>query len=685
MNDKIKRGTIIQGAELINDDGYWNDDGDLIIPDGEKLGNIFNQIPHGRVNKKVPGIGATTLELKSERNSIVVVHSQYLAYTKSISLGVFYVGSNIRDSVKSPSKAEIESFVKRKTNQPKKIVVVADSLPRVINEVGDDLNDWFIMLDEIDSYQEQASFREKLELAIDYYLLFDRKKRCMVSATMKDFSNPKLNEEPLLTISYAHLPSRNIKIVSTVDVKGIIVEKLNERESEILNDKIKIVIAFNSITSVVEIIKSLHENLRPECKFLCSQYSAERSGGYFAELIEGKLPGVVNFITSSYFTGIDIYDSYHLIYVSTLNEPYTILSIDKMNQIYGRCRFEKNKYAVISESLIHDTDYIDFVRKDFNEDYLIEFAQSTINAADCIEVALKDKFDDIKPMRQIQKQYMKTANFVGYNLVREDKFGSFVVSYFNIDALLDNQDTLNSLYISTDKIISSMQDRGLNSIKSDDPLQKTVKKNRTQDVKVFPKSEFDKNDRLKALTTIEENIESLNITELIHSSFGEQRKFYTFFNNLVTFFEEKPLLEKLKKIMETSNNPVTLRKFEKAVTFVLLDENQVLKKLINESFIVGEYYSPEEVLVKINSIYSNVNIGLTTVETIESAMKELSIYFHYYRPRLNKKNPDRKRKIVRYDPYDLEPIKSKFDIILLKDINKKCSPLNKFNFNFVYK
>lgn len=53
-----------------------------ILEEGKKLSDIFYTTPYGVVKKNVTGIGATTLELRCERNSIIVVPTKALAYEK---------------------------------------------------------------------------------------------------------------------------------------------------------------------------------------------------------------------------------------------------------------------------------------------------------------------------------------------------------------------------------------------------------------------------------------------------------------------------------------------------------------------------------------------------------------------------------------------------------------------------
>lgn len=51
--------------------------------DDAKLGDIFESLPYGILKKNRTGLGATTLELKAKRNSIIVVPTRALAYEKA--------------------------------------------------------------------------------------------------------------------------------------------------------------------------------------------------------------------------------------------------------------------------------------------------------------------------------------------------------------------------------------------------------------------------------------------------------------------------------------------------------------------------------------------------------------------------------------------------------------------------
>ncbi|MBC7423212.1 MAG: hypothetical protein H7334_07120, partial [Ferruginibacter sp.] len=59
-----------------------------------KLTDVFTKMPYGLIHKEETGIGATTLELKAKRNSIIVEPIKVTASTKAYKeKGAFYVGS----------------------------------------------------------------------------------------------------------------------------------------------------------------------------------------------------------------------------------------------------------------------------------------------------------------------------------------------------------------------------------------------------------------------------------------------------------------------------------------------------------------------------------------------------------------------------------------------------------------
>jgi hypothetical protein len=140
--------------------------------DEAKLGDIFVESPYGLIKKNRTGIGATTLELESLRNSIIVVPTRALAYSKAIKSRIdeterynyLYVAGDSEDC-NFPS---IRDYLSDWSIIHKKFIVVADSLARLLREIREEnIKFYFLMVDEIDSYQYDSSYRDSLENVID--------------------------------------------------------------------------------------------------------------------------------------------------------------------------------------------------------------------------------------------------------------------------------------------------------------------------------------------------------------------------------------------------------------------------------------------------------------------------------------------------------------------------------------
>lgn len=147
--------------------------------EGKKyLGEVFDRIPFGILNKNRTGVGATTLEIEAKRNSIIVFPNKSLAYSKSKTKdSLLYVGSPIGDitsSILPNIKKYIDEIDQRWSygeDVYKKFLVVADSLPKVYEVIAtkqESFESYFLLVDEVDMIQSDATYRPKLEDVIDY-------------------------------------------------------------------------------------------------------------------------------------------------------------------------------------------------------------------------------------------------------------------------------------------------------------------------------------------------------------------------------------------------------------------------------------------------------------------------------------------------------------------------------------
>ncbi len=208
-----------------------------ILKEKTKLSDVFDSLPAGIINKSITGIGATTLEIGSHRHSIIVVPLRSIAYSKAKEHDhCKYVGGKTK-YMKLTSPVEIKNYHKNENIQYKKFLVVADSLPKLMKALGKEVYKYFIMIDEIDSFQLDSKFRDSMEICLDYYKTFPKDQRALVSSTIMEFSDSELTEERKYLFNYDKNVPRKIDLFYSENVKGAEFDFILETYNKNLKDK----------------------------------------------------------------------------------------------------------------------------------------------------------------------------------------------------------------------------------------------------------------------------------------------------------------------------------------------------------------------------------------------------------------------------------------------------------------
>lgn len=560
------------------------------------LSNYLTKMPHGLVDKKIPGIGATTLEINSKRNSIIVFPTKALAYSKhSKHPNTLYVGSEIKGEKEKVTNQQIEEYLAK--DGYKKLLVVADSLGRLLGIIGKNYKDYFLMIDEIDVLQTDNNFRPQLENVIDYYLMFPLKNRCMVTATMKEFINPLLKKECKFSITWIYNARRDVKLLHTNNTTQTVIEYL------ISHPRDKIFIAYNSILQIQNILSTLDEETRKECAILCSEASIKEAGEYFAPKLgdNDTLPARINFATCCYFTGIDIEDSYHLITVSDVRRSHSMLTLDRMTQIHGRCRKDN---GVLSETIIYNTlGYVSVMEG--MEKYtatLLNKAQKVLKvleSADTIsqgDYTLTDLFAIIKEAIREKAQERIAGNEL-INLTRKDIYGKNVPAYLNIDYIIERTDLYASYFMP--ETLKEVLGKQVNIISYKSlphgvsPEQNSIEKtNKDAQNKLTDSYIQEAIDNIKVLSTTGQlNDNTLHL--YIRQSRSRTKIFLERFIKLYKYVDLDSLLHQLWEIR--TSNSIAYKNLNNAVMYWALDEEHPFKVAIRRSFTLNKSYSASEI------------------------------------------------------------------------------------------
>lgn len=436
---------------------YSDDPSIRYIEPGEYIDTIFTSLPNGIIDKKATGIGATQLEITDQsRSSIIVCPTKSLAATKAIKHSILYKGSQF-PGISSLKADEVRARMAR--NELIKIMVVADSLPTLLHDLGEESKDYFdITFDEIDSYQLESDYRPALLLSYKEYFKFGREKRRMVSATVQAFSDPELADEQRIIIeNYGNHLDDISAIEARSNINSVVVEVINKLRNH-QPDK-KILIAYNSITEILVVMTLLgleHEQL---IGILCSEESQDRVQGHVAWINNGHLSHPIVFATSAYFVGYDIEEEISIVIVSDANSPYTLISIPRMRQIFGRARSYKNEEGdVISRCL--NRVFIFTTRQNLFfplPEFQNELARKMKFCKEVIALTNSPFAKDI-PELTLRNFRQDTASSITHSAlaIMQSQDDSLLFNYLIIDYLSIRQSSINQLYTNSAETLTCL-------------------------------------------------------------------------------------------------------------------------------------------------------------------------------------------------------------------------------------
>lgn len=654
---------------------------DFLMPrDEAKLSDIFETTPYGLIKKNRTGVGATTLELNSKRNSIVVVPTRALAYNKAknskvvigeeVKYKIQYVGGVItRFNIPT-----IEEYLADEAIPDKKFIVVADSLPKLLDKLGkENYKDYFFMVDEVDSYQYDAWYRPTLENVIDYYFDFPSKQRCLVSATIGRFSNEKIEEEPVINVTFNQPQPRDIKLLHTNNVIATTIRQINSILE--IDPNAKILIAYNSVRrGILQIIESLDETLKSKCAILCSSRSRQYAGDYYSEdIINGELPNQITFMTCTYFVGIDILERFHLISIAEglYFQLHTLLSEDKLEQIAGRCRHED---GLISETVIYHSRariarsvFLFPPTPEAVEEEIKEDAQLLINHINTIPTLKniykrlgnsyfnKISIDDI-----IDNSFRRYNESKAVKLLRKDIHNNIKPAYLNIDNIVIQYKILDSLYLSEQALYESLQNQGHivtweNVEEPEERISTQAQENLDEHIRMVEADEIETIiEHLRRGNTIRERTRLANgyVVEIGASNKGEE--FINWFLELQNYVPFEALITTLPQ----HNTPTKYDKFYNSVMFWALSEDHSFKIAFKERFPTDTPLPSEDIKTRLNELLTS-NLGYS-VGTSYKAVRDLQIFCNI---------SDRVRNRELGNPY----------FILNYDVNNFGTPLNRIS------
>lgn len=354
----------------------------ITIHKGQYLSDVMNEIPSDCIlSKKIPGCGATTLELDTQRNSIIIVPNVPVIKSKCNKY------DNLLGVYENVTADKICNYLT--SNTLHKIMITPESFGKVkiaCARCGIDLySHFFLLMDECHQLIKDVDYREDIVLPMTDFFRF--KEKALVSATPIGFSDPRLKEFGTIEVNADYDYRQEITVIHTYNIQKAVNDYLKNHDGTIC-------FFINSVVEIYAIMKQL--NILEDSAVYCApksrmklrnEYSFDNAYKDWSADTMKKY----NFFTGRFFTAFDLdlpYKPDLVMVTDPYISEYTMLDIDTdCIQICGRFRNGINSathiYRVNPEIIIKDREQIEW------EISAHEFAYQTIhtlyNSADNIE------------------------------------------------------------------------------------------------------------------------------------------------------------------------------------------------------------------------------------------------------------------------------------------------------------
>ncbi|WP_179416147.1 hypothetical protein HDF19_08420 [Mucilaginibacter sp. E4BP6] len=262
------------------------------------------------IHKMVTGCGATTLELKFPRNSIIIEPNLPVIKGKCDKLNKKLRKNKVVQGVYEGIDVEqIKQYLKNRKGY-KKILTTPEGFEKVAEAIGESMyKDYFLLFDECEKAIQDVEFRSDIINPIDAFFEFDNK--AFVSATPLIPSDPRFNKFTQVVIEPNYVFAEPISIYTTNNIVYQLKLILDHYAASKEDAERKIFMFFKSTKRIRNIIKGLRLK---DYAVYCSEKSVKELR---VADVEHAYDGIndkfakYNFLTSRFYSAVDIdYDQY---------------------------------------------------------------------------------------------------------------------------------------------------------------------------------------------------------------------------------------------------------------------------------------------------------------------------------------------------------------------------------------
>lgn len=543
----------------------------ITIHKGQYLSDVMNEIPSDCIlSKKIPGCGATTLELNTERSSIIIVPNVPVIRSKCSKY------DNLLGVYENVTADKICNYLT--SNTLHKIMITPESFGKVKTacaRCGIDLySHFFLLMDECHQLIKDVDYREDIVLPMSDFFRF--KEKALVSATPIGFSDPRLKEFGTIEVNADYDYRQEITVTHTYNIQKVANKYLKNHDGTIC-------FFINSVVEIYAIMKQL--NILEDSAVYCApksrmklrnEYSFDNAyKDWSAETMKKY-----NFFTGRFFTAFDLdlpYKPDLVMVTDPYISEYTMLDIDTdCIQICGRFRngikSATHIYRVNPAIIIKDRERIEWEIS--AHEFAYQIVQTLYNSA------------DNKESRFAFSAVLETMPF------RKFLYPDFTKNWFAIDNEI-NEVLIRNRYQSVESVTKWYDDCHFFN-------------------PTFGNCEYNPNDEklkiIKSARSVKEKrrimVQQLSEMEVPYSEYAldyinDMRKIDPF---IVEAFE---ILGK-ENIEELKYNE---RKIREKMILIQRKGNKVIR-LIKNIFKVGNRYSNENIVNELTRIFKMLNIHL---------------------------------------------------------------------------
>ena len=561
------------------------------------LTEVLPMIPSNVIlDKTITGCGATTSEIKADRHSVVLIPNLPGIHSKINDPE--YRDANLLGVYEGIKVTHIIQYLQKSLREGKRIKILAtpESFKKVVDalsHVGIDITtDCFLLYDEIQNSVKDCDYRGGVTLPMDVF--FKCQNKAMVSATpIRSLSDPRFQGFQILKVMPEFDFRKDLTLYTTNNIMHVVCEVIDELKDE----EKPLFIFLNSTDHIAGFMEKL--KIMNDSAVFCAQKSVEKlnDNGFKYAFTEWKPERMkkLNWLTSRSYSSFDIKLEVqpNVLLVSDVHSRSFTMFDPNTDSVQAIGRFRNGVSSICHIS-------------NWNSNYPLRDRTSLYNA-------IKIQKDDYYKYKLLFENAVdKSERDAYYDILTTHPFKKYIngeqIDYFLIDNYVDEEMTM-SAYRGWQELEIAYRKSGHFNVK--------------HYVRLFPYGDIE---RLKLDDKQTKVIEKMKIIVEILKHLGkaetelamELKRDLISKNELIVKAYDLLGVERIEELNYSKS---------KISREVIIEENKKkassanVIKLVHSTFIVGRWYSSEEIKKNLLEIYSDLNIPTPPAVTANTINK----------------------------------------------------------------